>query len=669
MSDGFAKFAKVIEKGIRTTLDYPKDGILFFDITTALGMNELTELVSRLDMHKGDFVLGVPTRGIPWAIKLGQETIFLHKEGVGTPLPGLVPFCAAGTSYSGDNKTKFFIRQSDLRRLQQEAQRVWIADDICESGQTIRSIYDTLQDVLPKTIPVFAIPFLAFEKSILENTWMRPFCVFQTESRIIVPGTRLFRDRPNALFTLRGSNSARGTKVYGPPSMDMLKIQYCNSNVNTTLGDIRWDLFPGGAPDQYLEPPVRGQDVVFIYDGTTFDKNQDGMVHVLARHCQGKMSVLIPNLSTGTMERPTEVGTVAAAETYLHLLAGAMPPLLNGTVEVSICTIHQTGTRFYLGDKVRYTQWCIMSTLMQKVKVKEYVVVFPDDGAWKRFKQLARFKPYAVFCKMRSGTERKLQLMELSAVASLEGRHIVIVDDLVRSGSTMMEAAKKCKDMGAAQVYCVFAHADFDPGKMHTFINCPSIDKIICSDTCYEKAHAMEGEKVKIVPLFGKSLYPGPAVIASTSSEKIRAAQLAYPHPIGFWCGSAPSYVPAQPIGIDQGIRGAGNRMRNVLAVAPKDALLLISMESSIYEDNGTYVERVDAIEEMDGKKRASNTIQTVNIPSQVFEAAKADQTKTVGSILQAQDNLPDGSAWLTHYGSSNRLYQLWTALKQFNDQ
>ena len=87
-------------------------------------------------------------------------------------------------------------------------------------------------------------------------------------------------------------------------------------------------------------------------------------------------------------------------------------------------------------------------------------IAFPDDGAAKRFGDLfATTYPNVATChKVRGEGEKRVVKLKEGLVA---GKHCIIVDDLVQSGSTMMECAKELLRNGAACVSAYVTHAIF----------------------------------------------------------------------------------------------------------------------------------------------------------------------------------------------------------------
>ncbi|KAL4198951.1 hypothetical protein AMTRI_Chr03g48690 [Amborella trichopoda] len=114
--------------------------------------------------------------------------------------------------------------------------------------------------------------------------------------------------------------------------------------------------------------------------------------------------------------------------------------------------------RFYFGDNVLPCFESGIPLLKQRLQQLDdsnnITIAFPDDGAWKRFhKQLQHF-PMIICTKVREGDQRIVRLKEGNA----QGRHVVIVDDLVQSGSTLIECQKVLAAHGAAKVSAYVTH-------------------------------------------------------------------------------------------------------------------------------------------------------------------------------------------------------------------
>lgn len=87
-------------------------------------------------------------------------------------------------------------------------------------------------------------------------------------------------------------------------------------------------------------------------------------------------------------------------------------------------------------------------------------VAFPDDGAAKRFSAMFQDMDMEIIVcgKTRGdGDERTVVIQDGDA----DGRHIVIVDDLVQTGGTLFESGKVLKEAGALSVNAFVSHAVF----------------------------------------------------------------------------------------------------------------------------------------------------------------------------------------------------------------
>lgn len=132
------------------------------------------------------------------------------------------------------------------------------------------------------------------------------------------------------------------------------------------------------------------------------------------------------------------------------------------------------------------------------------VVVSPDEGGTKRAEQfrqrLGRATgkiPGTAFCeKYRSGGVVSGEML----VGDVGGKDVVIVDDLVSSGSTLARAAATCRARGAANIVAVAAHGLF-VADAPAVLAASAIQEILVTDSVspFRLGRSMAQGKVRIV--------------------------------------------------------------------------------------------------------------------------------------------------------------------------
>jgi ribose-phosphate pyrophosphokinase len=106
-------------------------------------------------------------------------------------------------------------------------------------------------------------------------------------------------------------------------------------------------------------------------------------------------------------------------------------------------------------DPISYT-----ATLFGKFQkeVKEFVVMFPDAGAEKRYSKTFCY-PTVVGSKERDFSNGEIIKFNISG-ADVTGKDVVIIDDLCSKGGTFVGAAKALKEAGANKVYLIVTHCE-----------------------------------------------------------------------------------------------------------------------------------------------------------------------------------------------------------------
>ena len=159
-----------LDTAVRKIHDFPRAGILFYDITSILTdpvafrycIDQMCEIYKD---EKVDAIACVEARGFvfaaPFAYKLGIPLILVRKKG---KLPGKTRERKYNLEYGQDFVS---IHESDVK----EGQKILIADDLIATGGTIRAAADLIEEMGGEVMGIFGViglPFLDYGKVLPE---------------------------------------------------------------------------------------------------------------------------------------------------------------------------------------------------------------------------------------------------------------------------------------------------------------------------------------------------------------------------------------------------------------------------------------------------------------------------------------------------------------------
>lgn len=240
------------------------------------------------------------------------------------------------------------------------------------------------------------------------------------------------------------------------------------------LQSINWRSFDDGFPNLFINNAqyIRGQHVAFLasFSSPAVIFEQLSVIFALPRLFVASFTLVLPFFPTGSFERMEEEGDVATAFTMARILSN-IPISRGGPTSLVIYDIHALQERFYFSDHVLPLFETGIPLLKQRLHqlpdADNVVVAFPDDGAWKRFHKLLDHFPMVVCAKVREGDKRIVRLKE----GNPAGCHVVIVDDLVQSGGTLIECQKVLAAHGASKVSAYVTHSVFPKRSWERFIH------------------------------------------------------------------------------------------------------------------------------------------------------------------------------------------------------
>ena len=237
------------------------------------------------------------------------------------------------------------------------------------------------------------------------------------------------------------------------------------SNIETNhyyRGFINWKTYGDKTPDIKMNADtvkrLKGGKVIFFAyfsfnePNATPIMNQLLFLNSLNHYGVAEINIVLPYFPVGTMERIVGEGETPTG----YALAQMINSIPSGSSKntIYIFDIHALCSRFFFHTNTipvlvtlmpKYLNY-IKTTFPEKINNLN-IIVFPDDGAKKRFEKLLDKDTKTITCsKVRIGDERKIkidegieQLLE-SDKKKLKNTNInlFIIDDLVQSGSTLM---------------------------------------------------------------------------------------------------------------------------------------------------------------------------------------------------------------------------------------
>lgn len=277
-------------------------------------------------------------------------------------------------------------------------------------------------------------------------------------------------------------------------AMTDLAKRICSKNPGITLGNIKWERFEDGFPNIYIEKQraIRRANVAFL---ASFDEPGDifeqmSAIWSLTRGGAQLFKIILPYFPTGTMERVDDEGQVATAKTLSRILS-ATPICGQGPAEIVIYDVHTLQQRFYVSDNVVPRLKTGTKYLKRRLKdIADVSIAFPDFGARKRFGKMFADYPHVVCEKLRDGDKRIVTITE----GNPRDRHVVIVDDIIKSGGTIIECRKALMAAGATEVSAYATHGSFPREAWRRFID-EGFAHVWITDSCPLIAAKVGGQK------------------------------------------------------------------------------------------------------------------------------------------------------------------------------
>ena len=250
-----------------------------------------------------------------------------------------------------------------------------------------------------------------------------------------------------------------------------------------------------------LQENVRGQDV-FIIQSTSFPTN-DHLMELLiitdaARRSSAKrITAVIPYFGYARQDRRASGRTPISAKLVANMITHA------GIDRVLTLDLHagQIQGFFDIPTDNLFGAPLMARDIKERLDWKNAMVVSPDVGGVVRARALAkRIDAQLAIVDKRRDRPGESEVMNI--IGSVEGRSCILLDDIVDSGGTLVNAAEALLDQGAKEVYAYITHGVLSGGAVAR-IAASKLKELVITDSILPTEAVKVARNIRVISIAG----------------------------------------------------------------------------------------------------------------------------------------------------------------------
>lgn len=272
--------------------------------------------------------------------------------------------------------------------------------------------------------------------------------------------------------------------VFATHQYEYLKAELLQADIFSD-GKIERNMFPDGEKYYRILDNVQNKDVILI-GGTISDSDTLELYDIacgLVAYGVRKLNLVIPFFGYSTMERAIKSQEIVTAKNRAKLLSSISAAYFGN--RVMMIDLHVSGIQFYFEETLRTLHLYakdIITQAAQDLGGNDFVLASTDSGRAKWIESLARdlgVDVAFVYKRRLSGSDTVVTGIN----ADVSEKTVVIYDDMIRTGGSLVRAAKAYKDGGARKIFAVATHGVFPHQALDKIKNSGLFEKLIVTNT------------------------------------------------------------------------------------------------------------------------------------------------------------------------------------------
>lgn len=273
------------------------------------------------------------------------------------------------------------------------------------------------------------------------------------------------------------------------------------------VGDATATTFSDGEITVRINENVRGTDV-FIIQPTCMPVNYNIMelllmVDALKRASARRITAVIPYYGYARQDRKVQPRVPISAKLVADLITAA------GTNRILTMDLHAAQIQGFFNIPVDnlYASPVLLNYVQKKYTSKKLVIVSPDAGGVERARSFAkRLQCSIAIIDKRREAVNVSQIMNV--IGEVQKKDTIILDDMIDTGGTIIQAAAALTDKGARQVVAACTHAVLS-GSSVKKVNNSVLKELIVTNTIpfdSKKEQCKKLTVLSIAPLLGEAI-------------------------------------------------------------------------------------------------------------------------------------------------------------------
>ena len=267
-----------------------------------------------------------------------------------------------------------------------------------------------------------------------------------------------------------------------------LKLKLVNTNIKR---------FPDNEIYVEINENIRGNSI-FVVQSTSNPVNDNLMellicIDALRRSSAKNITAVIPYFGYARQDRKVVPRTAISAKLVSNLITDA------GANRILSVDLHAGQIQGFFDIPVDnlFATPIFARHIKKNIKTNNLICVAPDVGGVERVRALSRRINVGIaIIDKRRPTPGKSEVMNI--VGNVKHKICVIIDDIIDSGGTIVNAAKALKDKGAKEIYVYITHAVLS-GSAVDKIKKSQIKKLIITDTIDNSKKIKISKKIEVI--------------------------------------------------------------------------------------------------------------------------------------------------------------------------